>query len=70
MWLNGVSIRYHHCSDSGRCCDVDSIPGPGTSTNYKCGQKIIPLRSIEIQNLSNLTPRGTEAKSAFAETPK
>ena len=28
-----------HCSSSGHCCDVGSVPGPGTSMCHKCGRK-------------------------------
>ena len=39
LWHSKLSIWCCHCRGSGHCCDVGSIPGPGTSTCPRCGQK-------------------------------
>ena len=43
-----------HCCDSGRFCVEGSIPGPGTSTYCKCGQKIRTGSAAEGPTLGTL----------------
>ena len=38
MWLIGLGIRCHHCSDSGPCCGVGLIPGLKTFKCRGCGK--------------------------------
>ena len=39
MWLSELRTPCCHCCGSGYCYDMDLIPGPGTSTCCRCGQK-------------------------------
>ena len=39
LWHSGLRIWCCHCSSLGHCCGAGSIPGPGTSICYGCGQK-------------------------------
>ena len=38
MWHSGLRIWPCHCSGSGCCCGLSSVPGPGTSACCGCGQ--------------------------------
>ena len=35
LWHIGLRIQYCHCSCSGCCCGVGSLPGQGTSASYE-----------------------------------
>ena len=39
MWLSRLRIQPYHCSGSGCCCGVGSIPDPGISICCGCGKK-------------------------------
>jgi len=39
MWLRALRTWHCHCSGSGCCCGVGSIPHPGTSTCCRGSQK-------------------------------
>ena len=39
LWLSGLRIWHCHCSSSGCCCGVGSIPSLGTSPSHRHGQK-------------------------------
>ena len=39
MWLSRLKIQPYHCSGSGCCCGVGSIPDPGISICCGCGKK-------------------------------
>ena len=39
LWCSGLRIQHCHCSGSGHCCDLGLIPGLGTSTCHRCGQR-------------------------------
>ena len=39
LWLSWLRIHHCHCSSLGHGCGMGSIPGPGTSTCCKDGQK-------------------------------
>ena len=51
MWLIGLGIRCHHCSDSGHCCGVGLIPGLKTFECCGCG------KNKTEQNKKNKKPR-------------
>ena len=38
-WLSGPRIQHCHCCGSGHYYGTGSVPGPGTSACYGCGQK-------------------------------
>ena len=38
LWLSRLRIQHCHCCESGCCCGVSSIPGPGASTCHGHGQ--------------------------------
>ena len=40
-WLSGLRSRHCHCNSSCDCCDMGLIPGPGTCTCHRNGQKMI-----------------------------
>ena len=40
MQLSRLRIRCYHCSSSGCCCVLGSIPGPGIFVCHGCSQKI------------------------------
>ena len=44
-WRRGFKIQRCHCSSLGRCCGTGSIPGLGTSTRCRCGQKMQPSQN-------------------------
>ena len=39
MWFSRLRIWHCHCSGSGCCCGVGSIPGPGIYACHTCDQK-------------------------------
>ena len=39
LWCSRLRIWYCHHSNGGRCCGVDSIPGPGPFTCHGRSQK-------------------------------
>lgn len=41
MWFSGFRIWLCHCSHLGHRCGARSVPGWGTSTHHKNGQKRI-----------------------------
>ena len=38
-WLSVLRVWHCHCCGSGHCCGESWIPGPGTSSCHRCGQK-------------------------------
>ena len=39
MWYSRLSIQHCYCSGSSCFYGIGSVPGPGTSTCFRCGQK-------------------------------
>ena len=38
-WHRKFRIQHCHCSGSGHCCGMGSVPGPGISACCRCSQK-------------------------------
>ena len=55
LWRSKLRIWHCHCSGSGQCCGVGSIPGLGTSTYSRHGQNFL-------KNFLSATPPQVECR--------
>ena len=65
---SGLSIRCCHCRGSGHCCDMGLIPGLGTSTWRKYGQKKFFLNN-KIKGISRCDSRNKSNQEPWESIP-
>ena len=67
-WLSRLRSQHSHCSSSGHCFGAGSIPGPGTSTCCRHGQKNKQTKNKQTTIKSSIEAEMNEFKGKKRKT--